>query len=148
MGGTDDPSNIVLLTVEQHADAHRVLFEEHGKQEDYIAWKALSGQLGKEELLHERAKLGAYVANSNGAHLKGNQELVRKWKTDKKFAERVREKLSKPKQNKENYFGPKSETHCENIRKAALKRERIPCPKCGNGYTKANYKKHYESCSR
>lgn len=44
-GGTDDHSNIVLLTIEEHAEAHRLLYEEHGRLEDFYAWKGLSGQI-------------------------------------------------------------------------------------------------------
>lgn len=49
MGGTDDPSNLIELTVEEHAEAHRKLFEQYGRWQDKIAWKALSGQISKEE---------------------------------------------------------------------------------------------------
>ena len=48
-GGTDDPSNIVRLTVEEHAEAHRILYEEHGRIEDKIAWKCLSGKSSETE---------------------------------------------------------------------------------------------------
>ena len=48
-GGTDDKSNLVELTVEEHADAHRKLYEQYGRQGDYIAWKALSGQISGAE---------------------------------------------------------------------------------------------------
>jgi len=62
MGGTDDPSNIVELTVEEHAQAHRKLFEEHGKWEDELAWKALAGIVSKKEAtiiaMNEGAKKG------------------------------------------------------------------------------------------
>jgi hypothetical protein len=51
MGGTDDPENIILVTPEEHADAHRILYENHGKIEDYLAWKGLSGIIGKEEII-------------------------------------------------------------------------------------------------
>jgi hypothetical protein len=50
MGGTDDPSNIVKLTIAAHAEAHRKLFEEYGNKFDYIAYMALSNQIGKEEV--------------------------------------------------------------------------------------------------
>jgi hypothetical protein len=53
MGGTDDPSNLVELTVEEHAEAHRKLFEEHGNWQDRIAWQALSGQIGKDDAIQE-----------------------------------------------------------------------------------------------
>jgi hypothetical protein len=44
MGGTYTPENVVLLTVEQHAEAHRLLWEEHGHWQDKCAWLMLSGQ--------------------------------------------------------------------------------------------------------
>ena len=50
-GGTDDPSNIVELTIEEHAEAHRLLYEEHGRWQDRVAWLGLSGQIGKEEII-------------------------------------------------------------------------------------------------
>lgn len=42
MGGTDDPSNLVELTVEQHAEAHRQLYEQYGNWQDYVAWQGLA----------------------------------------------------------------------------------------------------------
>lgn len=51
MGGTDDPSNLVELTVEEHAEAHRKLFEQYGHWQDELAWKGLSGSIGKEEII-------------------------------------------------------------------------------------------------
>ena len=51
MGGTDDPSNLIELTVEEHAEAHRLLYEQHGHWQDYCAWQALSGRMGQEEIL-------------------------------------------------------------------------------------------------
>jgi len=56
MGGTDDSSNIVELTVEEHAEAHRKLYEQHGRWEDNLAYKALSGAIGKEEIILERQR--------------------------------------------------------------------------------------------
>ena len=56
MGGTDDSSNIVELTVEEHAEAHRKLYEQHGRWEDNLAYKALSGQIDKEEIILERQR--------------------------------------------------------------------------------------------
>lgn len=46
-GGTDDPSNLIKLTVEEHAEAHRILWEQYGRLEDKAAWLGLSG-LAKE----------------------------------------------------------------------------------------------------
>lgn len=56
-GGSNDPDNIVELTVEEHAEAHRVLYEEHGRWQDYIAWKGLSGMLPIDELKKQKHHL-------------------------------------------------------------------------------------------
>lgn len=59
MGGTDDPSNLVELTIEEHAEAHRILFEQHGKIEDFLAWKALIGILKKKDIVYILSKIRA-----------------------------------------------------------------------------------------
>jgi len=49
VGGTDEPSNIVELTITEHAEEHRRLWEEYGRIEDKIAWDMLSGRKMSEE---------------------------------------------------------------------------------------------------
>ena len=56
MGGSDDPSNLVELTIEEHAEAHKKLWEEHGRWQDKIAWKTLSGQINIQEARMEMMK--------------------------------------------------------------------------------------------
>jgi hypothetical protein len=57
LGGTYAPDNVELLTVSDHAEAHRLLWENFGCQADWIAWQALNGTIGKEEII--RAVLAA-----------------------------------------------------------------------------------------
>jgi hypothetical protein len=60
-GGTDDPSNLIELTVEEHAEAHRQLYEQHGLIEDMLAWKGLAGLATKAEIHYEllsKARMG------------------------------------------------------------------------------------------
>lgn len=38
MGGSDDPSNLIELTIQEHAEAHKKLYEMYGKEEDKLAW--------------------------------------------------------------------------------------------------------------
>ena len=52
-GGTDDQSNLVKLTIEEHAEAHKQLFEKYGRWQDELAYKTLSGLIGKDEALAE-----------------------------------------------------------------------------------------------
>lgn len=50
-GGTDDPFNLIELMIEEHAEAHRKLYEEYGRWQDFVAWQALSKTIGKEEII-------------------------------------------------------------------------------------------------
>jgi hypothetical protein len=59
-GGTDDPSNLVELSIEEHAEAHRVLYKKYDRWQDNYAWLGLSGQIGKEEII------AAIYANRRG----------------------------------------------------------------------------------
>ena len=52
-GGTDESSNLVLLTVEEHAEAHKKLWEQYGRWQDKIAWQTLSGQISIQEAREE-----------------------------------------------------------------------------------------------
>jgi len=42
VGGSDDPSNIAHLTPEEHAQAHKKLWEQYGRWQDYCAWQGLA----------------------------------------------------------------------------------------------------------
>lgn len=52
LGGSDDPSNIVELTVEEHAAAHKKLYEEFGHLQDKLAWQGLLGLISTAEIVH------------------------------------------------------------------------------------------------
>lgn len=73
-GGTDDPSNLIRLTVEEHAEAHRKLYEKYGRWQDRIAWMSLSGMIDKQEIIKE-------IQHQNG---KRNGSLPCKWKGKKR----------------------------------------------------------------
>ena len=138
MGGSDKPSNIVSLTVEEHAEAHRVLFEEYGRWEDELAWKGLSRMIDKEEIIHRQIIEAGKIGNAiHSQKLKDDPEYYEKWCNSNR----------KPKSVTENYFYPKSEEAKVNMRKSALSRPRIPCSKCGKGITNANLKKHERACN-
>lgn len=52
-GGTNDPSNLVELTIEEHATAHKKLYEQHGRIQDKVAWMGLANLAPHAELMHE-----------------------------------------------------------------------------------------------
>lgn len=65
-GGSNSTSNIKVVSVQQHAEEHRLLFEQHGRFEDKLAWKMLEGQELIGDLLRIKSKLGWEKANKNG----------------------------------------------------------------------------------
>lgn len=93
MGGTDDPSNIIELTVEEHANAHFELWKKYKNWQDEIAWKALSGHIGKEEIIKEvQRKVHLGISKSLETKQKISESLKGK-KQSKETIEKRRKKL-------------------------------------------------------
>ena len=67
-GGSDTPDNIVELDIQEHANAHKLLYEEYGRWQDKLAWVGLAKLVSKEEhtkmFYREAGKQGAIIANS------------------------------------------------------------------------------------
>ena len=69
MGGTDEPENLVEVTVTQHAMFHFCNYQLWGNEEDKIAWRALSGQITFDEAALEAMSLGG----KKGGKIAGNK---------------------------------------------------------------------------
>jgi hypothetical protein len=78
MGGIDDPSNLIELTVEEHAEAHRLLYEHHGNWQDYCAWQALSGRIGQEEILRLKQGMANKGKKRTPKQIENIKEAARK----------------------------------------------------------------------
>jgi hypothetical protein len=91
MGGTDDPTNLVELTVAEHAEAHRILYEQYGHWQDKVAWQGLLGLIDHEDILLEMYK----VRRGKGNTFYG-----------KKHTEEAKRKMSESKKGK--YCQPKN----------------------------------------
>lgn len=115
-GGTDDPSNLIELTVEEHAEAHRLLYEQNNNWQDYCAWQVLSGRIGQEEIL--RMKQGAGMRGK-----KHTPEAIARMKegcakrTERQRANGVLEEANK-KRSESHKGKKKSEEHIANWTKA------------------------------
>jgi hypothetical protein len=101
MGGTYDPENVVLLTIKQHAAAPKKLWKQHGKYEDWLAWKTLGGQINKKELTKEL-------------------EILRRKHISKGMMCRVVSAETRQKISKSNMGKPKSNQHKANLSKAKM----------------------------
>lgn len=94
-GGSNDKSNIIELTIEEHANAHKLLFEQYGKIEDFIAWKMLSGKTEECEL--ERIELAKQGFNN---FMKSDDVLKWKNKISNSLSGKKQSSASKEKKSK------------------------------------------------
>jgi hypothetical protein len=77
-GGTDDLSNLVEVSVTQHAMFHYCNWQLWGDKRDFIAWKGLVGEIGKEEIINQLAR------NSGGLE-KMWERTSFLWKNDEEY---------------------------------------------------------------
>jgi hypothetical protein len=88
MGGSDDPSNLIELTPGEHAEAHRLLYEQHGHWQDYVAWQGLA-QLdanfdAAKQAIIEGGKKGAAKSNlrwQNSIEKQKQSVRMKEWRT-------------------------------------------------------------------
>jgi hypothetical protein len=125
MGGSNDLDNIVELTIEEHALAHKKLYEEHGKIEDKIAWLCLSGKT------EEGEKLRIKLAQKNFKKFLKNKKNFNSWKKN----------ISKSLKNKKQSDITK-EKRSQSLKKAYQEnRHKKPTGKILVNYVKSNLKK-------
>ena len=97
MGGTDAPSNLVELSVEEHALAHKKLYEDHGRQEDFLAWHGLAGYTKKEDIIKELVT----VAAKRGGAARREEMIKNNPMYNSETAAKVAESLRKNEANSE-----------------------------------------------
>jgi hypothetical protein len=130
-GGTDDPSNIAELTVEEHAEAHRILYEQYGRWQDEVAWRMLSGQINKAEAIRLSQVNGDKAGKSLGGKIGGSRkkppitEATRKKLSERKnFEGKHHSEEAKEKIRAGNMGRKHTPEAIEKIRQASLRRHR------------------------
>jgi hypothetical protein len=128
MGGTDDPSNLIELTVEDHAIIHRHLWKMYGQWEDKVAWLGLSGQFGKEQIIklaQSNARRGVKLteqtkkkmSESASKRQRSSEEGKKGWETRRKnnwkYSEETKRKQSEKLLGKSK--PPRSKSHNKNL---------------------------------
>ena len=147
MGGTDEPSNLVELTIEEHAEAHRKLWEEHGNEYDHIAWRCLAGLIDGEEA----RRLAVSVANKD----KPKSEVHRKkisesrkedWETNHELRKHMSEKMKGNDYGKYHKgWNPSGETRERmSVAKKNKKQRTCSCVICRKEISVSNIKQHYK----
>lgn len=121
MGGTNDASNLIELTVAEHAEAHKALYEIYGKCEDLYAYQALSGQISSDQARREVSRQRMIHNNPTK-----NPETVKKILESRKHyrpSEEQKTNISVALLGKR-----KSDEHASNIGKAKSKSYRVYTP--------------------
>jgi hypothetical protein len=110
--GVDVPENVIELTVEQHAECHRWLFEQYGCWEDRCAFEALSGLISNEEVYAQATRLSK-LGKPRSAETK---EKCRLANLGRGLSAETRAKVSQALKGRTK--PPRSESHRENLRRA------------------------------
>jgi hypothetical protein len=115
MGGTDNPSNLVEVTVEEHALAHKRLYEKYRKREDYISWKSLEGQINQTELQYYRSRLGG-LKNKGKTKSEEHKRKIALANLGKKLSKNTKEKISIAQTGQNNsMYGKKRSQHYKKV---------------------------------
>lgn len=146
MGGSDDPSNIIEITIEEHAQAHRKLWEEHGNEYDHIAWRCLAGLITGEEARIEAVKVAVTGVAKSDEHRKKISEARKKnWANNDDLRRKISER-GKGNKNGRFHAGwiPTEETK---QRMSAAKKDRpqrrCSCILCHKEISVSNIVSHY-----
>ena len=167
-GGTDDPDNLIELTVEEHAEAHRILYEQYNRWQDYVAWQSLSGRIAKEEMIRfvqsnidksycssesfkEKLREGWIKRKNKGLGVPWNKG---KTKENSNSINKTANKLKKHHEEKtipcigDSMRGKDfSEEHKKKLSNIAKNRSKIECEHCGKKVTKQMYARwHGDNC--
>ena len=147
MGGSNDPSNLIELTIQDHAEAHRVLFETYGKWQDYIAWKALSGQIDSDQIRRELTRL-TWLGRK---HTEETKQKIRTKRALQIYSEETKQKMSDARKGIKPTWDTKAHS-MEANNKRSKKMSGIPkpllsCPHCSKIGGKPQMKQwHFENC--
>ena len=146
-GGTDDPSNIVELTVEEHAEAHRKLYEKYGRWQDLSAWKGLTRQnprMDEVTLLRNRQNFEK-AREALKKKREENPEYFRE--LHKQTGKKVRATYLAKKEN--GYVQPNTFTREAGLKAAKKNNSEAVCPHCGKkGQYRAMKRWHFEKCKK
>ena len=114
MGGADDSSNLVELTIEEHAQAHFELWEKYQKKEDYLAYMGLSKLISKEKIVKE-------LCSRKGSQ---NPNYGKKGEDSPNFGKkRTEDQKAKISHSLKEYSKNRSDSHEKNLRKSLYSAE-------------------------
>ena len=155
MGGTNDPSNLIELTIEEHAEAHRLLYEQYGREQDRRAWLGLTKMMSGEEIIREiltspkseehKRKISEALKGKPKPWLIGTKNAA--GNAGKPKSEEHKRKISEAHKGKKR--GEFSEEWRQALKDAQARQPTRTCPHCGVTGKGANMTRyHFDKCKR
>jgi hypothetical protein len=113
-GGSDDPSNLVSLSVIQHAMWHFAEWKRKGQDEDRIAWQGLSKIIGREEVIRQASAVGGSRSKGREISVATREKIGNKLRGKKRGkkgprSQEVKEKIAATKRGKKWYVNEQGE---------------------------------------
>jgi hypothetical protein len=150
MGGSDDPSNLVYVTIEQHANLHKQLWEDLGYWQDRVAWQGLSRMLGKDEIISE------VIRRSQSGRKKTQSEIekIRNARLGKKLSKETKDKMSVRRLGVQKSEATKERMYLATLKKIETgthpSQNKVVCETCHKQMSRANFLRwnHGENCDR
>lgn len=148
-GGTDDPSNIVVVTIPEHAELHRQLWEQNKRWQDYAAWMALSNTIPPDKV----RCLAISLALRGRKRPEFSKTMLghRGWNTGKTFkftGAALEAKRASVRGSRNGMFGLRGPQHPAYGKIGSLA-PKVTCPHCDKTLDKGNAKKwHFDKCKR
>lgn len=139
MGGTDSPENLTKLTIEEHAEAHRMLYEQHGKWEDLLAYLGLKKLLDSGEVAQIAMKMG---------QIKGGKATKGIPKDPVQQAEKIRNMWKKPGMREHLIEKRKEQSRLGKNPMQGKKQKRVSCESCGLDFAVNVLPSHKKKCKR
>lgn len=124
LGGSNESTNLLRVTIEEHAEIHKKLWETEGRWQDYIAWKALSGQISGAEaykLATRMRNLGSHRSEIDKQHISEALKGIKRSETTRQrmsIAKYNQTPETKRKNSLAQKGKPKSQQHCAALCKA------------------------------
>ena len=146
-GGTNSSINLIELTIEDHAEAHRILFEENGQWQDFIAWKTLSGQIRGKDIRREISRL-SFLGKK---HTEETKQKIRLARANQICTEETRKKMSQKRKGVPLTWETNATTPEANAKRSLSMKKHIwetyTCPHCQKiGKSNAMKRWHFDNC--
>jgi len=147
MGGSNEDDNLIELTISEHAEAHRILFEKHQHWQDYVAWKALSGQINSDEIRRMVISETLKGKSKTPEHRKKLSDSAKK----RKASNETKKKMSDAQKGRIITWDLKANTPELRKRKSELmsgiSKQKIACPHCNKiGGLPQMKRWHFDNC--